>query len=143
MSCGTSIKIFLSAPDACGFAKMKAAVGILLLVNDCSRFLTLAEPRLSRVVAEPRRLPMDAALDVASHAMAADEVARRLATSTTKGPDAAEGLELLRKYGPKRLLEGKKRGPFMRFLSQFNNVLVYVLLGCGLHQADAQPRSRR
>jgi P-type E1-E2 ATPase len=29
------------------------------------------------------------------------------------------------------LPEGKKRGPFMRFLSQFNNILVYVLLGAG------------
>ena len=35
------------------------------------------------------------------------------------------------KYGPNRLPEGKKRGPFMRFLSQLNNILVYVLLGAG------------
>src|SRR5262249_9283627 len=35
------------------------------------------------------------------------------------------------KDGPNRLPEGKKRGPFMRFLAQFNNILVYVLLGAG------------
>ena len=36
-----------------------------------------------------------------------------------------------RSMGPTGLPEGKKRGPFMRFLSQFNNILVYVLLGAG------------
>ena len=74
---------------------------------------------------------MDAAVDVAWHAIAADEVAKKLATSTKKGLDAAEAVSRLQKYGPNRLPEGKKRGPFMRFLSQFNNVLVYVLLGAG------------
>src|SRR5262249_14763147 len=46
-----------------------------------------------------------------------------------KGLDAGEASRRLQKYGPNRLPEGKKRGPFMRFLSQFNNILVYVLLG--------------
>lgn len=74
---------------------------------------------------------MDAAVDVAWHAIAADELAKELATSAEKGLDAAEAASRLQKYGPNRLPEGKKRGPFMRFLSQFNNVLVYVLLGAG------------
>jgi len=65
------------------------------------------------------------------HAMAVDEVTRHLATSTGKGLDAAEAASRLQKYGANRLPEGKKRGPFMRFLSQFNNILVYVLLGAG------------
>ena len=65
------------------------------------------------------------------HAMAVDEVAKRLATDTGKGLDAAEAANRLQKHGPNRLPEGKKRGPFMRFLSQFNNILVYVLLGAG------------
>ena len=65
------------------------------------------------------------------HAMAADEVVKRLATKTGKGLDPAEAERRLQKYGPNRLPEGKKRGPFMRFLSQFNNILVYVLLGAG------------
>src|SRR5262249_11214220 len=60
-----------------------------------------------------------------------DEVVKRLATSSEKGLDAGEASTRLQKYGPNRLPEGKKRGPFMRFLAQFNNILVYVLLGAG------------
>src|SRR5215471_3252182 len=66
---------------------------------------------------------------IAWHAMAVDEVVRRLTTDMEKGLDAGEASRRLQKYGPNRLPEGKKRGPFMRFLSQFNNILVYVLLG--------------
>jgi len=65
------------------------------------------------------------------HAMAVDEVVRRLTTDIEKGLDAGEASRRLQKYGPNRLPEGKKRGPLMRFLSQFNNILVYVLLGAG------------
>ena len=61
------------------------------------------------------------------HAISADEVAKRLGTDARKGLDASEAANRLQKYGPNRLPEGKKRGPFMRFLSQLNNVLVYVL----------------
>jgi magnesium-transporting ATPase (P-type) len=65
------------------------------------------------------------------HAMTADEVIKRLNTNTKKGLDAGEASNRLQEYGPNRLPEGKKRGPLMRFLSQFNNILVYVLLGAG------------
>src|SRR5262249_56951348 len=54
-----------------------------------------------------------------------------LASNSEKGLDAAEASTRLRRHGPNRLPEGKKRGPFMRFLSQFNSVLVYVLLVAG------------
>ena len=74
----------------------------------------------------------NAAGDSASwHAMSADEVLRRLATNGEKGLDAAEASARLQNYGPNRLPEGKKRGPLMRFLAQFNNILVYVLLAAG------------
>lgn len=76
-------------------------------------------------------LPMDTTVDVPWHAVAADEVMKKLATSTQKGLDAAEASSRLQKYGPNRLPEGKKRGPLTRFISQFNNILVYVLLGAG------------
>jgi magnesium-transporting ATPase (P-type) len=69
--------------------------------------------------------------DAAWHAISASEVMKRLATSAEKGLDAAQASTRLQKYGPNRLPEGKKRGPFMRFLAQFNNILVYVLLGAG------------
>src|SRR5215475_972224 len=65
------------------------------------------------------------------HALSVDEVVRRLTTDTTRGLDAAEAARRLQQYGPNRLPEGKRRGPFMRFLSQFNNILVYVLLAAG------------
>src|SRR5215510_9628184 len=69
--------------------------------------------------------------EVAWHAISVDEGANRLATDTGKGLEASEAAKRLQKYGPNRLPEGKKRGPLMRFLSQFNNILVYVLLGAG------------
>jgi magnesium-transporting ATPase (P-type) len=65
------------------------------------------------------------------HAVAADEVLRRLNTDPKKGLDTNEVSQRLSKYGPNRLPEGKKQGPFMRFLSQFYNILVYVLLAAG------------
>src|SRR5499427_309850 len=65
------------------------------------------------------------------HAMSADGVVTSLATNREKGLDAAEAARRLQTYGPNRLPEGRKRGPLMRFVSQFNNVLVYVLLGAG------------
>jgi len=65
------------------------------------------------------------------HAIPQNEVVERLATSSEKGLDPAEAASRLRKYGPNRLPEGKKRGPFARFLAQFNNILVYVLLAAG------------
>src|SRR5215475_57281 len=70
--------------------------------------------------------------DVATwHAISANEVVKRLATDGTQGLAAAEAAARLGKYGPNRLPEGRRRGPLMRFLSQFNNILVYVLLGAG------------
>ena len=65
------------------------------------------------------------------HAIVADEVAMRLQTDSAKGLDAGEASERLTKYGLNRLPEGKKQSPFMKFLQQFNNILVYVLLGAG------------
>jgi magnesium-transporting ATPase (P-type) len=65
------------------------------------------------------------------HTLTAEEIERRLSTGTDKGLDADEASRRLQKYGPNQLPEGKTRGPLMRFLSQFNNILVYVLLGAG------------
>ena len=65
------------------------------------------------------------------HAMSADDVEERLATNTQSGLDAAEASARLQMHGPNRLPEGKKRGPFLRFLAQFNNILIYVLLVAG------------
>jgi magnesium-transporting ATPase (P-type) len=68
---------------------------------------------------------------MAWHALSTDEVVKRLATDGLRGLEAGEASTRLQKYGPNRLPEGKRRGSFARFLAQFNNVLVYVLLGAG------------
>ena len=65
------------------------------------------------------------------HAISVDEVVKRLAANIEAGLDPAEASSRLLKHGPNRLPEGKKRGPLVRFLAQFNNILVYVLLGAG------------
>src|SRR5499427_5158287 len=83
-------------------------------------------------------MQMDAAVNTTTasdatawHSLPVDDVVKRLSTDLQKGLDSGEASSRLAKYGPNRLPEGKKRGPFMRFLSQFNNILVYVLLGAG------------
>jgi magnesium-transporting ATPase (P-type) len=68
---------------------------------------------------------------MAWHALSADDVVKRLATDKLRGLEAGEASTRLQKYGPNRLPEGKRRGSLARFLAQFNNVLVYVLLGAG------------
>jgi magnesium-transporting ATPase (P-type) len=65
------------------------------------------------------------------HAVSADDTVKRLHTDPAKGLEASEASQRLVKYGPNRLPEGKKQSAFMKFLHQFNNVLVYVLLGAG------------
>jgi magnesium-transporting ATPase (P-type) len=65
------------------------------------------------------------------HAVAASEVVRCLDSSIQAGLSAANVQQRLEKFGHNRLPEGRKQRPFMRFLQQFNNILVYVLLGAG------------
>src|SRR6516225_3742267 len=65
------------------------------------------------------------------HAMSPAEVVLRLVTDSDRGLSLSEASARLEKYGPNRLPEGSKRGPFMRFFAQLNNVLVYVLLAAG------------
>jgi magnesium-transporting ATPase (P-type) len=65
------------------------------------------------------------------HAMSQPEVVERLATNPEQGLNPSEASARLGKYGPNRLPEGRKRGPFIRFFAQFNNILIYVLLAAG------------
>ncbi|MFP3982565.1 MAG: cation-transporting P-type ATPase [Desulfurivibrionaceae bacterium] len=48
------------------------------------------------------------------------------------GLTGAEAASRLAQFGPNRLSPPKKRGPFARFIVQFHNVLIYVLLGAGV-----------
>src|SRR5499433_457415 len=65
------------------------------------------------------------------HARSQAEVVKRLVTNSEKGLNLAEASARLQRYGPNRLPEGRKRGPFTRFFAQFNNILIYVLLAAG------------
>ncbi len=55
--------------------------------------------------------------------------------SSPDGLDAAEAEARLAQYGPNRLPEAEGRSTLMRFLVQFHNVLIYVLLGAALIKA--------
>ncbi len=65
------------------------------------------------------------------HSLTAEEAVKRLNTSVSKGLDDAEAARRQAQYGLNRLPTARKRGPLMRFLMQFKNVLVYVLLAAG------------
>ncbi len=65
------------------------------------------------------------------HAKSAETVLESLAT-TPNGLTAREAARRLSEQGPNRLPEPKGRGPLLRFLYQFHNVLIYVLMAAGL-----------
>lgn len=62
------------------------------------------------------------------HALSADEVLSKLQV-TSAGLSEEEAAKRLAEYGSNRLTPPKKRGPLIRFLVQFHNVLIYVLIG--------------
>jgi len=64
---------------------------------------------------------------IAWHAADVAEVFERL-DSSEQGLSGEQASERLSKYGPNRLPEGARRGLWQRFLSQCNNVLIYVLI---------------
>ncbi len=62
------------------------------------------------------------------HSLEQDQVLELL-DADTGGLDEAEARRRLETYGPNRLPEPPRRHPFARFLLQFHNILIYVLLG--------------
>jgi magnesium-transporting ATPase (P-type) len=62
------------------------------------------------------------------HTLTAESVTAQLGTSA-QGMDAAEVSRRTAQYGANRLPTPQRRGPLMRFLLQFHNVLIYVLFG--------------
>jgi len=65
------------------------------------------------------------------HVLASDEILQRFSVDQ-HGLDQEEAANRLQHYGPNRLPPPKRRSPFRRFLSQFNNVLIYVLLSAAV-----------
>ncbi len=77
----------------------------------------------------PQQRPMSATVGApAVHAISAEAVLSAVG-GTAAGLSEIEAAQRLGKFGPNRLPEPPRRSPVLRFLSQFNNVLIYVLLG--------------
>jgi magnesium-transporting ATPase (P-type) len=65
------------------------------------------------------------------HSITADDALRLLDSNIRSGLPASDISRRLERFGRNRLPEGSKKGPLKRFLSQLNNVLIYVLLAAG------------
>jgi calcium-translocating P-type ATPase len=65
-------------------------------------------------------------------ALPADDVIRQLHTDASSGLTTEEAEERRQKYGSNELPAGKKHGPFMRFVLQMHNTLIYVLIAAGV-----------
>jgi len=72
---------------------------------------------------------------VAWHALTVDAAIERLQADGEQGLSEAEAEERLHRYGPNRLPQVRKRGALVRFLLQFHNLLIYVLLAAGITTA--------
>jgi magnesium-transporting ATPase (P-type) len=62
------------------------------------------------------------------HALSTEEALQQL-SCTSEGLSGDEALERLSRYGPNRLPPPPRRSHLKRFLLQFHDVLIYVLLG--------------
>lgn len=82
---------------------------------------------LSKMFSQDTVSGPDVSSKEAWHTKTADEVFEELQTSTA-GLSKEDIDDRLIKYGPNRLAEAKSRGPLIRFLYQFHNVLIYVLI---------------
>ncbi len=65
------------------------------------------------------------------HAMSAQNAADALESDVSCGLSAAEAGTRLRKFGPNELATQQGKGPVLRFLLQFHQPLVYLLLAAG------------
>ncbi len=68
------------------------------------------------------------------HALDANKVLQRL-KSDTSGLDRDAARERLERQGPNRLPDPERTGPWKRFLLQFHNVLIYILIVAGIGTA--------
>jgi len=80
-------------------------------------------------MAEPDQTPAPA--DQTFHQRQIDDTLQFL-DSTANGLSSSVAADRLRQHGLNRLPEPHRRGPFKRFLQQFHNVLIYVLLAAAL-----------
>ncbi|QZT63244.1 HAD-IC family P-type ATPase [Mycolicibacterium austroafricanum] len=69
-----------------------------------------------------------------AHARSRADILAALHT-TAAGLDSAEAADRLAHTGPNRLPAPPHRSPLVRFLAQFNNVLIYILIGAAVLKA--------
>ncbi len=62
------------------------------------------------------------------HTASVDDVVASLSTDVMTGLSSGEVAERLAAYGPNRLAESKRRPAFLRFLDQFRDLLIMILL---------------
>ncbi len=79
----------------------------------------------------PRTTSAQATDDAAWHAMPAEAALARL-SATREGLSAAEAARRLAAHGPNRLPQATPRGALRRFLAQFNNLLIHILIGAAV-----------
>lgn len=63
------------------------------------------------------------------HARESGEILQELKADPRHGLEQEEARKRVEEHGPNTLTPARKRGPLARFLLQFHNVLIYVLLG--------------
>jgi Ca2+-transporting ATPase len=66
------------------------------------------------------------------HHMPVDQIKTLLETNLTEGLDVFQIKHRLDRFGPNELTPQKRKSPFLRFLSQLNDPLIYVLLGSSI-----------
>ena len=62
------------------------------------------------------------------HSVDCNEVVKHFGSDTVSGLSSQEAQERLQKYGPNKLKEKKKKSIFVRFLEQFKDVMIIILL---------------
>ena len=75
---------------------------------------------------------MDDLLGKHWHHLPMDEVVELLETDTEKGLDLFEVKHRMEQYGPNTISSKKGKGPLQRFLLQFHQPLIYILIASGL-----------
>jgi Ca2+-transporting ATPase len=76
--------------------------------------------------------PSSSAPETAWHALASEEVIRRLASDPVAGLTTEGARQRLAVHGPNRLAEKPPRPAWLKFLDQFRNVLVLILIGAAV-----------
>ena len=66
------------------------------------------------------------------HSLDVNQCTKLLETDSTRGLSQREAAQRLTRYGPNKLTEKKPRPAWLKFLDQFKNLLVLVLIGAAL-----------